>query len=149
MGYGVPAAIAARLAHPERQVVSISGDGCFLMHGQELATAVRHGLKILFIVVNNGVYGTIRMHQEREFPAHVHGTDLVNPDFAMLAQAYGLAAERVETTADFAPALQRALGAPSSALIEVVTDPEAISVRAALTQVRNAALALRRDGAPA
>ncbi|WP_449375631.1 thiamine pyrophosphate-dependent enzyme [Bosea thiooxidans] len=108
MGYGVPAAIAAKLTCPEREVVSVAGDGCFMMNGQELATAVQYGLKILFIVVNNGMYGTIRMHQERHYPTRVSGTALVNPDFVTLARAYGLHAERVEQTADFEAALERA-----------------------------------------
>ena len=89
MGYGVPAAVAAKVVHPARIVVSWNGDGCFLMNGQELATAVQYGLAIVFIVVDNAMYGTIRMHQERHYPARVYGTDLVNPDFAALARAYG------------------------------------------------------------
>ncbi|WP_439495408.1 thiamine pyrophosphate-binding protein [Bosea sp. (in: a-proteobacteria)] len=141
MGYGVPAAIAAKLTFPDRQVVSVAGDGCFLMNGQELATAARHRLKILFIVVNNGMYGTIRMHQERNYPARESGTALTNPDFVALARAYGLSAERVEATGDFASALSRALGAEGSALIELVTDPEALSVRSTLSKLRSSALA--------
>jgi acetolactate synthase I/II/III large subunit len=136
MGYGVPSAVAAALVCPQRTVISISGDGCFLMHGQELATAVRHGVKVLFLVVNNGVYGTIRMHQERLYPGRVVATDLVNPDFTTLASAYGIVAERVTATAQFAPALERALKAAGSALIEIVVDPEAISVRSSLSQLR-------------
>jgi acetolactate synthase I/II/III large subunit len=116
MGYGVPAAVAAKLVHPGRPVVCIAGDGDFLMTGQELATASQYSLKILFIVVNNGMYGTIRMHQEREYPGRVWGTELKNPDFAALARAYGLHGEVVERTADFAPAFERAwndaVGAP-------------------------------------
>ncbi len=141
MGYGVPAAIAAKLTFPDRQVVSVSGDGCFLMNGQELATAAHHGLKILFIVVNNGMYGTIRMHQERNYPARESGTTLTNPDFVALAKAYGLNAERVEATDDFAAALERALGSAGSALIELVTDPEALSLRSTLSKLRSSALA--------
>jgi acetolactate synthase-1/2/3 large subunit len=141
MGYGVPAAIAAKLTFPDRQVVSVAGDGCFLMNGQELATAVHHRLKILFVVVNNGMYGTIRMHQERNYPTRESGTALTNPDFVALARAYGLSAERVEATGDFASALSRALGAEGSALIEVVTDPEALSVRSTLSKLRSSALA--------
>jgi len=140
MGYGVPAAVAAKLAFPDREVVSIAGDGCFMMNGQELATAVQYGLKILFIVVNNGMYGTIRMHQERNYPARESGTALVNPDFVTLAQAYGCHAERVEATADFAAALQRARDADTSAFIEIVTDPEALSVRTTLSKLRDSSL---------
>lgn len=140
MGYGVPAAVAASITHPGRSVLSMSGDGCFQMHGQELGTAVQYGAKVLFIVVNNGIYGTIRMHQEREYPGRVIATDIVNPSFVALAQAYGLVAERVETTADFGPALQRALASPGSALIELMTDPETITSRTTLSKVRDAAL---------
>ncbi|MCA0420037.1 MAG: thiamine pyrophosphate-binding protein, partial [Proteobacteria bacterium] len=121
-------------------VVSVAGDGCFMMNGQELATAVQYDLKILFIVVNNGMYGTIRMHQERHYPTRVSGTALVNPDFVTLARAYGLHAERVEQTADFEVALERARQAAGSALIELVTDPEALSVRSTLSKLRSASL---------
>lgn len=141
MGYGVPAAVAAKLAFPQRDVVSMAGDGCFLMNGQELATAAHYGLKILFIVVNNGMYGTIRMHQERHYPARESGTALTNPNFVTLAKAYGLHAERIEATADFEAALGRARNAPGSALIELITDPEALSVRSTLSAVRTSALA--------
>ena len=141
MGYGVPAAIAAKLAFPKREVVSVAGDGCFMMNGQELATAAQYGLKILFIVVNNGMYGTIRMHQERHYPTRESGTALTNPDFVTLARAYGLHAERVEATADFAAAFDRAQGAAGSALIELITDPEALSVRTTLSTLRKTSLA--------
>jgi acetolactate synthase I/II/III large subunit len=144
MGYGVPAAIAAKLSCPTRTVVSFSGDGCFLMNGQELATAVQYGLKILFFVVNNGMYGTIRMHQERDFPARVHGTALRNPDFAALARAYGLHGTTVDKTSDFEPALEQALAAESSALIELRIDPEAISTRTTLSAIRDKALGTGR-----
>jgi acetolactate synthase I/II/III large subunit len=140
MGYGVPAAIAAGISCPTRTVVSFSGDGCFLMNGQELATAAQYGLKILFFVVNNGMYGTIRMHQERDFPARVHGTALRNPDFAALARAYGLHGATVEDTALFEAELERALAAESSALIELRIDPEAISTRTTLSTIREKAL---------
>jgi len=140
MGYGVPSAIAARLVHPERPVVSFSGDGDFLMNGQELATAMQYGLKIVFIVVNNGMYGTIRMHQERDYPGRVSGTELSNPDFAALARAYGLQGEIVEKTADFEPAFERAWKAKTSALIELQIDPEAITTRTTLSAIRAAAL---------
>src|SRR3546814_6065041 len=109
MGYGVPAATAAALRHKDRQVVALAGDGCFLMNGQELATAVAHGAAMLVIVIDNGAYGTIRMHTEREFPGRLSGTTVKNPDFTALARAYGCWAETVERTDDFAPALDRAL----------------------------------------
>jgi acetolactate synthase-1/2/3 large subunit len=132
MGYSVPAAIAAKLCYPKRQVVAFAGDGCFLMNGQELATAKRHGLKIVFFVVNNGMYGTIRMHQERHYPGRVIATDLTNPDFARLAQAYGALGFRVERTEEFAPALECALSTDGPALIELMLEPEAISTRETL-----------------
>ena len=139
MGYGVPAAIAAKAVHPQRTVVCMAGDGCFLMSGQELATAVQYQLNIIFIVVNNSMYGTIRMHQERSYPGHVHGTGLVNPDFAAYARSFGAHGEVVEKTADFAPALARALAADKPALIEIRIDPEAITPNTTLTAIREAA----------
>jgi acetolactate synthase-1/2/3 large subunit len=144
MGYGVPAAIAAKLVAPARPVVSMNGDGCFLMCGQELSTAVRYGLDPLFLVVNNGMYGTIRMHQEREFPARVHGTELVNPDFVAYARAFGAHAELVEKTADVEPALERALASGRAALLELRVDPDAITPRTTLTAIRASSLARRR-----
>jgi acetolactate synthase-1/2/3 large subunit len=117
MGYGLPAAVAAQLVHPGRQAVAFAGDGCFLMTGQELSTAVRYGLTPLVIVVNNGSYGTIRDHQTRRFPGREHGTDLVNPDFAAYARAFGARGERVRTPGEFADALDRTLGA--AGLIEI------------------------------
>jgi acetolactate synthase-1/2/3 large subunit len=144
MGYGVPAGVAAKVAHPERVVVSINGDGDFLMNGQELATAVQYRLPIVFIVVNNGMYGTIRMHQEREYPARVYGTTLVNPDFAALARAYGASGETVEDTAQFAPAFERAIKAAEAAgkpaLLEVRIDPQAITTSTTLDAIRARAL---------
>ncbi|MDB5840897.1 MAG: thiamine pyrophosphate-binding protein [Herminiimonas sp.] len=136
MGYGTPAAIAAKLVHPERTVICFAGDGCFLMNGQEMATAVQYGLNVIFIIVNNGMYGSIRMHQERHYPGRVHGTDLVNPDFVVLAQAYGIAGERVERTKDFAAAFARARAAGRPALIELRTDPEVMSPRATVSSLR-------------
>jgi acetolactate synthase-1/2/3 large subunit len=136
MGYGVPSAVGAKIVHPERPVVSFSGDGCFLMNGQELATAMAQKLKIVFVVINNGTYGTIRMHQEREYPGRVSGTDLHNPDFAALARAYGLHGETVERTADFAAAFERAWAAPQAALIEIKTDPDVITPRTTITAIR-------------
>jgi acetolactate synthase-1/2/3 large subunit len=140
MGYGVPAGVAAKIIHPGRTVVTFAGDGDFMMTGQELATAAQYDAKVLFIVVNNGMYGTIRMHQERDFPGRVSGTQLKNPDFAMLARAYGFHGEIVETTADFQGAFERAQKAPTSALIEVRVDPDAISPRATLSGIRAEAL---------
>ncbi|GFE81581.1 thiamine pyrophosphate protein [Steroidobacter agaridevorans] len=139
MGYGVPAGIAAKALYPTRTVVSFAGDGCFLMTGQELATAVQYQLNVIIIVVNNNMYGTIRMHQEREYPARVYGTSLVNPDFAAFATAFGAHGELVESTEQFGPALERALKAGKPALIEVRIDPEAITPNATLQSIRNAA----------
>jgi acetolactate synthase-1/2/3 large subunit len=143
MGYGAPAGVAAALAHPERTVLSFSGDGCFLMNGQEIATAIQYGAAPIFFVVNNGMYGTIRMHQEREYPGRESGTALTNPDFAALARAYGLHGECCERTAEFAPAFERARKAGRAALIELRLDPEAISTRTTLSKIREASLASR------
>jgi acetolactate synthase-1/2/3 large subunit len=125
MGYGVPAAVAAKLRYPERTVVAFAGDGCFLMNGQELATAVQYQLGIIVIVINNAMYGTIRMHQELRYPGRVIGTDLINPDFAQYARAFGAYGEVVTQTAAFAPALERALTAGGPALLELRVDPDA------------------------
>jgi len=144
MGYGVPAAIAAKLVHPERSVVCFAGDGDFLMTGQELATAVQYSAAVIFLVLNNGMYGTIRMHQERDFPARVYGTALRNPDFAALARAYGAHGELVERTQDFAAAFERAAGSGRPALLELSIDPEAITTRATLSQIREQALKAQR-----
>jgi acetolactate synthase-1/2/3 large subunit len=127
MGYGVPAAIAAKLAHPNRDVVAFAGDGCFLMTGQELATAIQYDAAIVIVVVDNGSYGTIRMHQERHFPGRVSATDLRNPDFAAYARAFGAWSATVTTTADFAPAFAEARACGRAALIHVKTDVEDIS----------------------
>ncbi|AUA56600.1 Acetolactate synthase isozyme 2 large subunit [Achromobacter spanius] len=139
MGYGVPAAIAAKLRHPERQVVCLAGDGCFLMTSQELATAKQHRLAIVFIVFNNGMYGTIRMHQEVHYPGRTIGTDLCNPDFVAYAESFGVPAERVDSHEGFAPALARALDSGSPYLIELSLDPEVITPRATLTSLREKA----------
>ncbi|MBV9657814.1 MAG: thiamine pyrophosphate-binding protein [Verrucomicrobia bacterium] len=139
MGYGVPAAIAAKLIHPERMVLAFGGDGCFLMAAQELATAVRYGLQIVFLVINNNSYGTIRMHQETHFPERVSGTDLVNPDFAALARAFGLFGERVTRTEEFWPAFERARDAGGPALIELITEVENITPRTTLAALRQRA----------
>jgi acetolactate synthase I/II/III large subunit len=144
MGYGVPAAIAAKLVHPERPVVAFSGDGCFTMNGQELATAAHCRTKIIFIVVNNGLYGTIRLNQEHAFPGRVIATDLTNPDFAALAGAHGMHGEVVEDTAAFAPAFERAWAAEGAALLELRVDPDAINPQTTLSKVRAAALEARR-----
>jgi acetolactate synthase-1/2/3 large subunit len=147
MGYGVPAAVAAKIAAPHRTVLNFAGDGDFMMNGQELATAVQHRAGVLFIVFNNGAYGTIRMHQEREYPGRVSGTALQNPDFAALAQAYGAFGESVETTARFPLALERAQrhiaasGLP--ALIELRYDADFITPNASLATIRQASLAAR------
>ncbi|MDP1025860.1 thiamine pyrophosphate-binding protein [Sphingomonas sp. KR1UV-12] len=127
MGYGLPAAVAAALRHPGRSVVALAGDGCFLMNGQELATAVQHGASMIVLVIDNGTYGTIRMHQERAFPGRPSGTGLANPDFAALARAYGCWAERVERTDDFAYALARAQAEEGVRLLHLVTDIEVIT----------------------
>jgi acetolactate synthase-1/2/3 large subunit len=141
MGYGVPSAIAAKAVYPNRPVISWNGDGCFMMNGQELATAVQYGLSVIFVVVNNGMYGTIRMHQERHYPDRVIGTELVNPDFADLARAYGAIGETVKRTEEFAPAFERAMASGKPALIEIRVDPEALTPRQSLSQIRAAAKA--------
>jgi acetolactate synthase-1/2/3 large subunit len=141
MGYGVPAAVAAKIAAPDRMVVSLAGDGCFLMNGQEFATAVQHGANVVIVVVDNGMYGTIRMHQEREYPTRVHGTELRNPDFAAYARAFGGHGETVEKTADFPDAFERALSAAKPAIIHLKTDPEALTSRITLSKLREQSLA--------
>ncbi len=145
MGYGTPAAVAAKLRYPDRTVVAFAGDGCFLMTGQELATAVQYQSNITIIVVNNGMYGTIRMHQERDYPERVSGTELRNPDFAALAQAYGAFGAVVESTEHFAPAFQEAMAFDGPSLVELRIDPEALSPRASLSQIRAGGLAARDD----
>jgi acetolactate synthase-1/2/3 large subunit len=144
MGYGVPSGVAAKVAFPDRVVVSSSGDGCFLMNGQEIATAMQYDLNVLFLVFNNGMYGTIRMHQERDYPARVHGTQLHNPDFAALAKAYGLYGARVERTEEFGGTLREALAHKGAALIEIRVDPEAITTRGKLSAIRENALKNRK-----
>jgi len=138
MGYGLPAGVAAALRLPQRKVAVIAGDGDFLMNGQEMATAVRYGCDLLVIVVDNGSYGTIRMHQEREYPARVSATDLANPDFAAFGRAFGAWAETVETTAAFAPALARALAEPGVKLLHLKTDVEIISAGTTISKLRAA-----------
>lgn len=140
MGYGVPAAVAAALTCPDREVVCVAGDGDFLMTGQELATAVQHGARALFIVVDNGTYGTIRMHQERDYPRRTVATDLKNPDFVAFAGAFGAPGFRVERTEDFPAALAQARAAVREtrgpALVHLVTDPEDIAPGRTITQLR-------------
>ncbi len=147
MGYGLPAAIAAKLAYPERTAVCFAGDGCFLMSANELATAVRHGLGIIAIIINNGMYGSIRMHQEKEYPGRVHATALDNPDFAALARAFGSYGEVVLETDAFAAAFERARAFADEkrkpAILELRIDPEAITPTATLTHLRERALAAR------
>ena len=147
MGYGVPAAVAAALLYPQRTVVNIAGDGDFLMTGQELATATGYGAgRLIVIVVDNGTFGTIRMHQEREFPGRVSGSDLFNPDFAALARAYGWRAERIDDTAAFEPAFRRALDAGTPSLIHLKLDPDVSTSRSTLSAMRAAALARQNAG---
>jgi acetolactate synthase-1/2/3 large subunit len=143
MGYGVPAGIAAAIvsqgiagqAGEGRVAFTIAGDGDFLMNGQELATAVQYGAKTIIVLLNNSMFGTIRMHQERDYPGRVSGTSLHNPDFAALARAYGYAGERIERTAQFEPALLAALERQQGTLIEVMLDPEVITTRGTLSAI--------------
>jgi acetolactate synthase-1/2/3 large subunit len=139
MGYGLPAAISAKLRYRERAVVCMAGDGDFMMTGQELATAVQYGAAVVIVLLDNGMYGTIRMHQEREYPERPHGTELRNPDFVLLARAYGAYGERVESTAEFAPAFERARSAGVPAVLHLPMDPEAITPTQSLSQIRAAA----------
>ena len=141
MGYGPPAGVAAKLARPDDPVVVFAGDGCFQMTSQELATAVQYDLPILYVVVNNGMYGTIRMHQEREYPVRESGTALHNPDFAELAKACGAFGETVTRTEDFEAAFERAVESGKAALIELRVDPEALTPTATLTGTREKSLA--------
>jgi acetolactate synthase-1/2/3 large subunit len=138
MGYGVPAAVAAKILHPDRMVIANAGDGCFLMNGQELATAVQYGAAIIVLVFDNAMYGTIRMHQERRFPGRVIGTDLKSPDFVALARGYGALGFHVKRTDDFAQAFYEAEAAKKPALIHIGVDPEAIAPGATLSGLRTA-----------
>ncbi|MGY3482976.1 acetolactate synthase-1/2/3 large subunit [Bradyrhizobium sp. USDA 4011] len=128
MGYGVPAAVMAKRQHPDRVVVAFAGDGCFLMNGQEFATAVQYDAPLIVVVIDNAQYGTIRMHQERDYPGRVVGTQLKNPDFALYAKAFGGHGERVERTEDFAPAFERALASGKPAILHCLVDQRALSV---------------------
>ena len=145
MGYGVPSAIAAKLAHPERVVVGTCGDGGFLMTGQELATAVQYGVRVILLVVNNGALGTIRMHQERNYPGRVVGTDLHSPRFTGLATNYGAMGWRVRRAEEFRPAFEAALKADGPAVIEVVTDLERLYPGGNLSGLRERAQNRRKQ----
>lgn len=137
MGYSLPAAISAKLLHPERVVVDFVGDGCYQMSSEELATAVQYGAALIVVLFNNNMYGTIRIHEENRLEGRVNGTQLVNPDFHALALAYGAHAERVTRTEEFAPAFERCLASGKPALIEMCVDQEAIHSRYSLTDLRN------------
>ncbi|WP_233851786.1 thiamine pyrophosphate-binding protein [Paraburkholderia sp. HD33-4] len=145
MGYGVPAALAAKSLYPQRAVVALAGDGCFMMAAQELATAMQYDLRVLFIVVNNSHFGTIRMHQERHYPHRVHGTGLTNPDFAAFARSFGAHGETVERTGDFLPALQRAIESQLPALIEIRMPQEASTPAATLEMIREQGKKMRGE----
>ena len=136
MGYGVPAAVAASLCHPDKLVVCVVGDGGFMMSGQELATATQYGVTPIVLLFNNGIYGTIRMHQERDYPERISGTMLAGQDFVTIAQGYGCHAERVTRTEDFAAAFDRARASGTAAVIELVTDPEQITTRTTISRLR-------------
>ncbi len=136
MGYGLPAAIAGKLRCPEKEVICFAGDGCFQMTMQEFGTAVQAGAKIIVLLIDNGVYGTIRMHQERDYPDRISGTALRNPDFAAIARAYGAHAETVNETSEFDAAYERAVESEKTALIHIKTDPEASTPALTLTSIR-------------
>lgn len=139
MGYGLPAAVMAKIVHPERTVVCFAGDGDFQMNGQELGTAMQMGAAPIVLILNNGSYGTIRMHQERYFPGRVSATDLKNPDFSLLAQSYGMHGEKVERTEEFAAAFDRALASETGAVLDIAIATEALTPRATLAQIRASA----------
>ncbi|MCC7225342.1 MAG: thiamine pyrophosphate-binding protein [Burkholderiaceae bacterium] len=143
MGYGLPAAVGAKRLWPERTVVCFAGDGCFMMHGQEFATAVQYDLPIIVLIIDNGMYGTIRMHQEKHYPGRISATQLRNPDFAAYARAFGGHGERVETTEQFGPAFERALASGKPAILHCLIDPEAITATTTITKLREAALKSR------
>jgi acetolactate synthase-1/2/3 large subunit len=136
MGYGVPAALAAKALYPERVVVGCVGDGCFGMTGQEISTAVKDGLNVIILVFNNAMYGTIRLHQERRFPDRIMATELNNPDYGAVARASGAFGETVETTEEFRPALERALRSGLPAVLGLLMDPDVISTRLTLSALR-------------
>jgi acetolactate synthase-1/2/3 large subunit len=143
MGYGVPAAVAMKRLNPQRTVVCISGDGDFLMNGQEFATAVQYDLPFVVVLADNGTYGTIRMHQEREYPGRVVATDLKNPDFAAYARAFGGFGITVEKTADFAAAYDAAAKSGRPAIVHLKIDAEAVTPTMSLSAIREKALAGR------
>ena len=137
MGYGLPAAVAAKITYPDRTVVCFAGDGDFQMNCQELATAAQAGACPIVLVLNNGIYGTIRAHQEKNYPARVSGTTMTsNPDFAALGRAYGCHGERVETTDGFAAAFERAMASETGAVLDLNISPEALTPRQTLSQMR-------------
>jgi acetolactate synthase-1/2/3 large subunit len=146
MGYGVPAAVAAKLVHPDRLVVGFCGDGGFMMTGQEIATSMLEGVGPIILVFNNAMYGTIRMHQERRFPGRVVGTALKNPDFLGLAQAYGVFGASVARTEEFAPAFEEAAARKEAVIIELKMDPEMITTRTTLSEIRREAEARQVQG---
>jgi acetolactate synthase-1/2/3 large subunit len=146
MGYGVPAAVAAKLVHPDRLVVGFCGDGGFMMTGQEIATSMLEGIGPIILVFNNAMYGTIRMHQERRFPGRVVGTTLKNPDFLGLARAYGVFGASVARTEEFAPAFEEAAAGKGPAIIELKMDPEMITTRTTLSEIRQEAEARQVQG---
>jgi len=144
MGYGLPGAVGAKRVYPSRTVVCFAGDGCFLMHGQEFATAVQYALPIIVLVIDNGMYGTIRMHQEKHYPGRISATELNNPDFAAYARAFGGHGERVETTEEFGPAFERAVASGRPAILHCLIDPEVISPATTLEKIRDAALQAKK-----
>ena len=146
MGYGVPAAVAAKLVHPDRLVVGFCGDGGFMMTGQEIATSMLEGVGPIILVFNNAMYGTIRMHQERRFPGRVVGTALKNPDFIGIARAYGIFGASVSRTEEFAPAFEEAAAGKGPAIIELKMDPEMITTRTTLSEIRREAEARQVQG---
>ncbi len=146
MGYGVPAAVAAKLVHPDRLVVGFCGDGGFMMTGQEIATSMLEGVGPIILVFNNAMYGTIRMHQERRFPGRVVGTALKNPDFLGLARAYGVFGASVSRTEEFAPAFEEAAAHKEASIIELKMDPEMITTRTTLSEIRREAEARQVQG---
>ena len=141
MGYGVPAAVSAKISNPDRMVIAFAGDGCFLMHGQEFATAVQHNAPVIVILVDNSMYGTIRMHQERDYPGRVTATKLKNPDFAAYARAFGGHGETVRSTSEFAEAFERAVASGLPSILHCIIDPEAITPTITLAQIRERAQA--------
>lgn len=141
MGYGLPAGVGAKRLWPQREVVVFAGDGAFMMHGQEFATAVEYGLPIIVVLLDNAMFGTNRMHQERHYPGRISATQLKNPDFCEYAQVFGSHGEKVTTTAEFGPALVRARASGKPAILHCLLDPEAITPTSTLQSIRTAALA--------